>query len=52
MSFQPQRASGDGWVDINLIPPSRFVAAAMDFPVMAATERDGELITYFSPECS
>lgn len=33
MSFQPQRASGDGWVDINLIPPSRFVAAAMDFPV-------------------
>ena len=45
MSFQPQRASGDGWVDTNLIPPSQFVAAAMDFPVMAATERYGELIT-------
>ena len=52
MSFQPQRASGDGWIDTKLIPPSQFVAAAMDFLVMAATERYGELITYFSPECS
>jgi len=34
MRLQPKSACGGGWVDIGLVPPSRFIAAAMDLTVM------------------
>jgi hypothetical protein len=34
MCLQPKSASGGGWIDTGLVPPSRFVAAAMDLTVM------------------
>ena len=50
MRLQPQRAGGDGRIDTGLAPPCGFIAAAMDLTVVAAAQRDGELITHFSPE--
>jgi len=34
MRLQPKSASGGSWVDAGLVPPSRFIAAAMDLTVM------------------
>ncbi len=44
MRFEPQHAGGGGRIDASLLPPRRFVAAAMDLAMMAAAERHGELI--------
>jgi hypothetical protein len=35
MGFQPQRTSGDGWINTDLFPPSGFVSAVMNFTVMS-----------------
>jgi hypothetical protein len=51
MCFQPQRTSGDGWIDADLFPKSRFITTMMKFTVMPATQRDRELITDFAAEC-
>jgi hypothetical protein len=44
VGFAPQSACGDGRFDRDLAPPHRFVAAAVQFAMMPAAQRDGELI--------
>src|SRR5215472_5250239 len=44
MCAQPQHTSGIGWINIYLFPPRGFIAAAMDFAMMAPTKRDSKLI--------
>ena len=51
MCFKPQRTSADGRIDTDVFPPSRFVAAAMHLPMVAATERYGKLIADLTAEC-
>ena len=48
MSFQPQRAGGDGRIDAGLLPPSGFVTAAMDLTVVAAAQRHDEFVVHLS----
>ena len=50
MRFEPERAGGGGRIKAGLLPPYRFVVAAMDFAMMAAAERHGELIAGLSTE--
>lgn len=52
MRLQPQRAGGAGRIDPGLLPPSGFVATAMDLTVMTAAQRDGELVADLSSECT
>jgi hypothetical protein len=51
MLLQPQRAGWDGRIDTGLLPPSGFIATAMDLTVVTAAQRDGELVADFSTEC-
>jgi len=44
MCAQPQHTSGIGRINIHLFPPRGFIAAAMDFAMMAPTKRDSKLI--------
>jgi hypothetical protein len=50
MCFQPQRASGGRRVDACFVPPTRLIAATMDFSVVPATEGDGEFVTDLATE--
>jgi hypothetical protein len=52
MSLEPHRAGGSGRIDAGLLPPSGFIATAMDLTVMVPAQRHSELIAYFSPECA
>jgi hypothetical protein len=44
MTFQPENTSGHRRIDTGLYPPCRFITAAMDLAMMAATKRYRELI--------
>jgi hypothetical protein len=44
MTLQPQGTSGNGRIDTRLFPPCHFIATAVDFSMMAATQGDRELI--------
>ena len=50
MSLEPQDASGARRIDPDLLPPDRFIATAMHFAMVAATERDRELIADLAPQ--
>ena len=52
MRLQPQRAGGDGRIDTGLLPPSGFVATAMDLTVVAPAQRHSELVADFSSKCA
>lgn len=51
MCLQPKGASHCGRINTDLLPPGGFIAEAMDFAVVAATERDRKFITDFAAEC-
>ena len=51
MSLEPQDASGARRIDPDLLPPDGFIATAMHFAMVAATERDRELIADLAPQC-
>jgi hypothetical protein len=51
MRLQPQRAGGNDRIDTGLLPPSGFIATAMDLTVVTAAQRDGELVADLSTEC-
>ena len=51
MCFQPQRASGDRWIDAGPFPPSPFITTVMNLAVMPATQRNCELIADFAAKC-
>jgi hypothetical protein len=50
MTFQPENASGHRRIDTGLYPPCRFITAAMDLAMMAATKRYRELIADFASQ--
>jgi hypothetical protein len=52
MTFQPQDARGHRRIDAGLYPPSRFITAAMNLAMIAATKRYRELIANFTSQCS
>ena len=45
MRLQPQRASGDGWINAGILPPGGFIAKAMGLAMMPPAQRHGELVT-------
>ena len=51
MGLQPQRAGRSGWVNANLLPPSRFVSSPMQLAMMAAAKRHCELVADLATEC-
>ena len=51
MSFEPQRASGDGWINPGVPPPCGFIAATVDLAMVPSAHRNGELIADLAPEC-
>jgi hypothetical protein len=48
MTLQPQDTGRNGRINACLFPPCRFLATAVDFSMMAATQWDRELITDFA----
>ena len=46
MRLLPQSSGDFHGIDIEVLPPSDFVAGLMQLPVMPATEGNGELITH------
>jgi hypothetical protein len=48
MTLQPQNTGGNGRINACLFPPCRFIATAVDFSMMAATQGDRELIADFA----
>ena len=49
--FSPELASGGERIDAGLFPPSDFVTRPVHFAMMAAAQRDDELVAHFAPEC-
>src|SRR5215467_8205032 len=52
MCLQPQLARGGSRINTGFLPPSRFIATAMDLAVVPTAERHGELITSLSAQRS
>jgi hypothetical protein len=50
--FQPERTSRHGRIDPGAAPPGGFIAAAVDLAVVAAAQRDSELVADLAAECS
>ena len=50
MCLQPQGAGRSSWVNSSLLPPSRFVAAAMQLAMMGATEGDDKFVAGLAAE--
>ena len=48
--LEPERAGGADGIDPGILPPCGFVAAAVDLAMMAAAQRDGELIADLASE--
>src|SRR5665213_1143228 len=44
MGVEPQLARCGRRIDLELAPPCGFIPAAMDFAMVSATQRDGELV--------
>jgi hypothetical protein len=51
MCFKPKDARRRAWVDTGPLPPRGFIAAAMDFAMVAPTEWYSELIANLAAEC-
>ena len=44
IGLAPQLLRDLEWIDAHIVPPSGFAAAVVEFAMMGATERDGELV--------
>ena len=44
MAFQPQGTSGNGRINAGFFPPCRFIATAVNLPMMATAQGNSELI--------
>jgi hypothetical protein len=51
MRLQPKGASRRVRINTDLLPPNRFIAAAMDFAVMSPTEGDRKLVADLAAKC-
>jgi hypothetical protein len=49
MAFQPEGTGEDHRINARLLPPGRFIAAAMNLAMVAAAQGDGELIADLAP---
>ena len=52
MTRQPQRPRASRRIDADFPPPCGFIATAVNFAMVSATQRNGELIADLAPECS
>ena len=52
MRFEPECAGCADGICAGPLPPSRFVATAMDLAMMAAAKRHGEFVAYFPAKCA
>ena len=52
MSCSPQPLRGVQRIEIEVLPPTEFVAAPVKLAMMKPAEWDGEFVTHFAPECS
>ena len=52
MRLLPEPSSDLHRLDFQILPPGYFVADLMQLPVMAAAERDGELVADFEADGS
>ena len=50
MRLEPQRPRGDSRIDPGFTPPCGFIAAAVNLAMVAAAQRDGELIADLAAE--
>jgi hypothetical protein len=50
--FFPKRVGDLKRIDVETFPPSDLIAGLMQLPMMAAAERDGELVTDFHAQSS
>jgi hypothetical protein len=48
MGFEPERAGCGGRINVRALPPRGFVAAAMNFAMMAAAERHGKFVAHLA----
>jgi hypothetical protein len=51
MAFEPEWAGRNDRVHSSLSPPLRFIAAAVDFAMVTAAERNSELIADLAANC-
>ena len=52
MRLLPKRLGDSQGIDFEILPPGHLIASLMQLPVMAAAERDGELVADFETEGS
>jgi len=52
MGRQPQFSRGLRRINPGTAPPRRFIAMAMEFAMMTAAKRDGELVANFAAQCA
>jgi hypothetical protein len=50
MRLQPQAAGDDRRIYAEVLPPSGFIATAVDLAMMSPAQRDRELIAHLAPE--
>ena len=50
MRLKPQGPSSDKWIDSGFAPPFGFIAIAVELTMMAAAQRDGELVADLAPK--
>ncbi len=48
MGFEPKQARRAKGIDSLTAPPRGFIAAPVQFPVVAAAQRNSELVAYFA----
>ena len=51
MCLQPQGASRSSWVNASRLPLCHFVPTSMQLAMVAATQRNRELVADFDTEC-
>src|ERR1700723_3666629 len=51
MGRQPQFSRGLRWINSGIAPLRGFIAVAVEFAMIAAAERDGELVADLSAKC-
>jgi hypothetical protein len=52
MGLEPERACNLQHINPKAAPPNRFVAVAMELAMMAAAQRNSELVTHFAGQCA
>jgi hypothetical protein len=52
VSFQPQNAGGNRWIDAGLPPPSGFITTAVNLAMVTPAQRDGKFVADLSPQRS